>query len=199
MEKPSAFLHWMNLSLPSLRLLPLFSTLPGSPTVLPSPSIPPSSLSPALIGVLFSPTRIWLLSLRMSWTRAFLLSSLSVLLIVTFSSVVKSAAVRDDAKPADAQGAARQVFMAESDASNFFSQKRRSRRSPKYYAEVQAEQRMKRAASERRREYNEEQRDEYENYLEEDRDEVNERSRETNEQLREYHYDGLHPRFYWFH
>lgn len=34
-------------------------------------------------------------------------------------------------------GAARQVFMAESDASNFFSQKRRSRRSPKYYAEVQ--------------------------------------------------------------
>lgn len=29
---------------------------------------------------------------------------------------------------------------------------------------------MKRAASERRREYNEEQRDEYENYLEEDRD-----------------------------
>uniref|UniRef100_A0A3B3YUK3 Unique cartilage matrix-associated protein n=1 Tax=Poecilia mexicana TaxID=48701 RepID=A0A3B3YUK3_9TELE len=96
-------------------------------------------------------------------------------------------------------GAARQVFMAESDASNFFSQKRRSRRSPKSYAEVQAEQRMKRAASERRREYNEEQRDEYENYLEEDRDEVNERSRETNEQLREYHYDGLYPRFYWFH
>ncbi|XP_032445510.1 LOW QUALITY PROTEIN: upper zone of growth plate and cartilage matrix associated a [Xiphophorus hellerii] len=198
MEKPSAFLHWMNLSLPSLHLLPLFSSLPGSPTVLPSirPSLHPASV---LLDVLFSPTLIWLLSLRMSWTRAFLLSSLSVLLIVTFSGVVKSAAVRDDSKPADAQGAARQVFMAESDASNFFSQKRRSRRSPKYYAEVQAEQRMKRAASERRREYNEEQRDEYENYLEEDRDEVNERSRETNEQLREYHYDGLHPRFYWFH
>ncbi|XP_014829180.1 PREDICTED: unique cartilage matrix-associated protein [Poecilia mexicana] len=197
MEIPSAFIHWMNLSLPSLHLLLLFSSLPGSPTFL--PSILPSSLSLTLIGVLFSPTRIWLFSLRMSWTRAFVLSSLSILLIITFSSVVKSAAVRDDSKPADAQGAARQVFMAESDASNFFSQKRRSRRSPKSYAEVQAEQRMKRAASERRREYNEEQRDEYENYLEEDRDEVNERSRETNEQLREYHYDGLYPRFYWFH
>lgn len=29
--------------------------------------------------------------------------------------------------------------------------------------------------------------------------EVNERSRETNEQLREFHYDGLSPRYYWFH
>uniref|UniRef100_A0A3B3UPG5 Unique cartilage matrix-associated protein n=1 Tax=Poecilia latipinna TaxID=48699 RepID=A0A3B3UPG5_9TELE len=125
----------------------------------------------------------------MSWTRAFILSSLSILLIITCKYLVSMEGIR----------AARQVFMAESDASNFFSQKRRSRRSPKSYAEVQAEQRMKRAASERRREYNEEQRDEYENYLEEDRDEVNERSRETNEQLREYHYDGLYPRFYWFH
>uniref|UniRef100_A0A3Q1FII6 Unique cartilage matrix-associated protein n=1 Tax=Acanthochromis polyacanthus TaxID=80966 RepID=A0A3Q1FII6_9TELE len=62
-----------------------------------------------------------------------------------------------------------------------------------------SEQRVKIAASERRREYNEEQRNEYENYAEEDRDEINERSRETNEQLREYHYDGLYPRYYWFH
>uniref|UniRef100_A0A3B4UP49 Unique cartilage matrix-associated protein n=1 Tax=Seriola dumerili TaxID=41447 RepID=A0A3B4UP49_SERDU len=62
-----------------------------------------------------------------------------------------------------------------------------------------AEQRVKIAASEHRREYNEEQRNEYENYAEEDRDEVNERSRETNEQLREYNYDGLYPRYYWFH
>ncbi|XP_037551664.1 upper zone of growth plate and cartilage matrix associated a [Nematolebias whitei] len=133
----------------------------------------------------------------MSWIRALILFLLSTLLILTFSRVVRSAAVRDDSKPADRKDAARQVFMHESDASNFF--KRRSRRSPKYYAEVQAEQRVKRAASERRREYNEEQRNEYENYVEEDRDELNERSRETNEQLREYHYDGLYPRSYWFH
>lgn len=79
------------------------------------------------------------------------------------TSAVRCAAVRDDAKPADAKGeanstrscrhlhqllsfrgvnpcdlwpldAARRVFVAESEASNFF--KRRSRRSPKYYAEL---------------------------------------------------------------
>ncbi|XP_028254990.1 upper zone of growth plate and cartilage matrix associated a [Parambassis ranga] len=132
----------------------------------------------------------------MSWTRVFVLSFLTTLLILTFSSVVENAAVRDDSKPADSKSAARHVFMPESDASNFF--KRRSRRSVRY-AEMQAEQRVRMAASERRREYNEEQRNEYENYVEEERDEINERSRETNEQLREYHYDGLYPRFYWFH
>ncbi|XP_023278789.1 unique cartilage matrix-associated protein [Seriola lalandi dorsalis] len=132
----------------------------------------------------------------MSWTRVFVLSLLTTLLILTFSSVVENAAVRDDTKPANPRGAARQVFMPESDASNFF--KRRTRRSTRYY-ELVAEQRVKIAASEHRREYNEEQRNEYENYAEEDRDEVNERSRETNEQLREYNYDGLYPRYYWFH
>ncbi|XP_047431063.1 upper zone of growth plate and cartilage matrix associated a [Mugil cephalus] len=133
----------------------------------------------------------------MSWTRGLVLSLLTALLIFTFSSVVKSAAVRDGSKPADAKGAAPQVFMPESDASNFF--KRRSRRSPRYYAEFLAEQRVRLAADKRRRDYNEEQRSEYENYVEEDRDEVNERSRETTEQMREYHYDGLYPRYYWYH
>uniref|UniRef100_A0A3P9IRG8 Unique cartilage matrix-associated protein n=1 Tax=Oryzias latipes TaxID=8090 RepID=A0A3P9IRG8_ORYLA len=133
----------------------------------------------------------------MSWTRVLVLPLVSILLILTLTSAVRSAAVRDDAKPADAKDAARRVFVAESEASNFF--KRRSRRSPKYYAELVAEQGMKRAASERRREFNEEQRNEYETYAEEDRDEINERSREMNEQLREYHYDGLYPRFHWFH
>ncbi|XP_040006798.1 upper zone of growth plate and cartilage matrix associated a [Xiphias gladius] len=127
----------------------------------------------------------------MSWTQIFLLSLLTTLFMLTFSSVVESAAVRDDPK-----GPARQVFMPESDASNFFQ--RRSRRSVQYY-ELQAEQRVRLAANERRREYNEEQRNEYEDYVEEERDEVNERSRETNEQLREFHYDGLYPRYYWFH
>uniref|UniRef100_A0A1A8PUY6 Unique cartilage matrix-associated protein n=1 Tax=Nothobranchius rachovii TaxID=451742 RepID=A0A1A8PUY6_9TELE len=133
----------------------------------------------------------------MSWTRALILFLLSTLFILTCSRTVKSAAVRDDSKPVDSKDAARQVFMPASDASKFI--KRRSRRSTSYYAELQAEQRVKRADSLRRRELNEERRNKYENYLEEDRDEVNERSRETGEQWREYHYDGLYPQFYWFH
>ncbi|XP_060924924.1 upper zone of growth plate and cartilage matrix associated a [Limanda limanda] len=132
----------------------------------------------------------------MSWTRVIVLSALTTLLILTFSSEVENAAVRDDSKPADHKGAARQVFMPESDASNFF--KRRGRRSVQYY-EFQAEQRVRLQKDEQRREYNEEQRNEYENYVEEERDEINERSRETNEQLREYHYDGFYPRSQWFH
>ncbi|XP_061570570.1 upper zone of growth plate and cartilage matrix associated a [Cololabis saira] len=133
----------------------------------------------------------------MSWTRVLVLCLPAILLILTVSSVVKSAAVRDDPKPAQPRGAARQVFMPESDASNFF--KRRSRRSVSSYDEFQAETKVKLTATEQRREYNEEQRTEYENYVEEDRDELNERSRETSEQMREYHYDGLYPRYHWFH
>ncbi|XP_026182846.1 upper zone of growth plate and cartilage matrix associated a [Mastacembelus armatus] len=133
----------------------------------------------------------------MSWTRVAVLSFLTTLLILTFSSVMESAAVQDDSESSESKGAARQVFTPQSDASNFF--KRRSRRSSRYYAELQAEQRVRLAVTERRREYNEEQRNEYENYVEEERDEQSERSRETNEQLREYHYDGLYPRYHWFH
>ncbi|XP_041637081.1 upper zone of growth plate and cartilage matrix associated a [Cheilinus undulatus] len=133
----------------------------------------------------------------MSWTRVLVLSLLSILLILTFSSVVENAAVKDDSKAKDPKGPAQQLFMAGSEASSFF--KRRSRRSPQYYAEYQAEQRVRLAANERRREYNEEQRDEYENYVEEERDEQGERTRETNEQFREFHYDGLYPRYLWFH
>ncbi|XP_030296106.1 putative cartilage matrix-associated protein [Sparus aurata] len=133
----------------------------------------------------------------MSWTRVVVLSLLTTLLFLTFSSVVDSAAVRDDSKAGHPKGPARQVFVPESEASNFF--KRRSRRSPRSYAELQAEQRVKIAANERWREYNEEQRNEHENYAEEARDESDERSRETHEQIREYHYDGLYPRYHWFH
>ncbi|XP_071369150.1 upper zone of growth plate and cartilage matrix associated a [Centroberyx affinis] len=137
----------------------------------------------------------------MSWTRVFVLALLATLLILTISSGAESAAVRDDAdtdaKADEPKGAARRVFMPESDASNFF--KRRSRRSVRYQAEIQAEQRVRLSADERRREYNEEQRDEFENYVEEERDEQNERTREKNEQWREFHYDGQYPRYYWHH
>ncbi|KAK5849110.1 hypothetical protein PBY51_008778 [Eleginops maclovinus] len=133
----------------------------------------------------------------MSWTRVFVLSLLPALLLLhLFSGAVESKAVKDHSKPRNHKGAARQVFLPESDASSFI--KRRSRRSTRYY-EIQVEQRVKIAASEQRREYNEEQRDEYEHYVKEERDEQNERSRETNEQYREYHYDGLSPQYYWFH
>ncbi|XP_018939055.1 unique cartilage matrix-associated protein-like [Cyprinus carpio] len=83
--------------------------------------------------------------------------------------------------------------MPASDASNFFKQ--RSRRSPRTYEEYYAEQRVKMAANERRREHLEEQNNEYENYLEEERDEQYERTREKNEQWREFHYDGQYPRY----
>uniref|UniRef100_A0A8C4X8W5 Unique cartilage matrix-associated protein n=1 Tax=Erpetoichthys calabaricus TaxID=27687 RepID=A0A8C4X8W5_ERPCA len=56
-----------------------------------------------------------------------------------------------------------------------------------------SENRQRLAADERRREYYEEQRNEYENYVEEERDEQYERTREKTEQWREWHYDGLYP------
>uniref|UniRef100_A0A3Q3WVN3 Unique cartilage matrix-associated protein n=1 Tax=Mola mola TaxID=94237 RepID=A0A3Q3WVN3_MOLML len=132
----------------------------------------------------------------MSWTQVVVVSLFTTLLILTFSSVVENAALRDDSKADHPKGVPLHVFMPESDASNFF--KRRSRRSSGYYAEPQAEQRVKLSLSERRREYDEEQRNDSENYVEERRDEQNERSREMTEQFRESHYAGLYHRSYWF-
>ncbi|XP_077424017.1 upper zone of growth plate and cartilage matrix-associated protein isoform X3 [Vanacampus margaritifer] len=56
-----------------------------------------------------------------------------------------------------------------------------------------AEQRQVLAADERRREFHEEKRNEFESYVEEVDDEQNERSRESTEQWREFHYDGMNP------
>ncbi|XP_053544008.1 upper zone of growth plate and cartilage matrix associated a isoform X2 [Ictalurus punctatus] len=61
--------------------------------------------------------------------------------------------------------------------------------------ERHAEHKLQSAASERRREYYEEQSNEYENHLEESRNEQYERNRENAEQWREYHYDGLYPQY----
>ncbi|KAM8884013.1 upper zone of growth plate and cartilage matrix associated a [Synchiropus picturatus] len=130
-------------------------------------------------------------------SQVFTLCLVSAILILSFASLGESAVVRGDSKSDQTQGVAQALFMKGPDASNFF--KRRSRRSPKYYAELQAEQQVKRAHSERLREDNEEQLDEYEIFAEEERDEQNERTRERNEQYREFHYDGLQPRYYWFH
>ncbi|XP_053107183.1 unique cartilage matrix-associated protein isoform X2 [Hemicordylus capensis] len=86
----------------------------------------------------------------------------------------------------------KRVFMQESDASNFF--KKRSKRFTKSRDELN-ENRQMLAADEQRREYYEEQRNEFENFVEEERDEQDERSREQIEQWREYHYDGLYPSY----
>ncbi|XP_012586732.1 PREDICTED: unique cartilage matrix-associated protein isoform X2 [Condylura cristata] len=85
------------------------------------------------------------------------------------------------------------IFMQESDASNFL--KKRGKRSPKSQDEVNAEHRQKLRADELRREYYEEQRNEYENFVEEQNDEQEERSREAIEQWRQWHYDGLYPSY----
>ncbi|KAL2761485.1 putative cartilage matrix-associated protein isoform 2 precursor [Daubentonia madagascariensis] len=58
-----------------------------------------------------------------------------------------------------------------------------------------AENRQKLRADELRREYYEEQRNEFENFVEEQNDEQEERNREAVEQWRQWHYDGLHPSY----
>ncbi|XP_053521797.1 unique cartilage matrix-associated protein isoform X1 [Artibeus jamaicensis] len=88
-------------------------------------------------------------------------------------------------------GVEEKIFMQESDASNFL--KKRGKRSSKSRDEVNAEDRQKLRADELRREYHEEQRNEFENFAEEQNDEQEERSREAIEQWRQWHYDGLYP------
>ncbi|KAL4005568.1 hypothetical protein ACER0C_005281 [Sarotherodon galilaeus] len=93
----------------------------------------------------------------------------------------------------DPQGSLKRVFMKQADASNFF--RRRSRRGVKSQDELDAEQRQILAADERKREFHEEKRNEFESYAEEEHDEQDERSRESTEQWREFHYDGMHPAY----
>ncbi|CAL8318389.1 unnamed protein product [Lota lota] len=133
----------------------------------------------------------------MSWTQVIFVSLCATVLILTLSSGTDSASVPGAAKAMEPKGSAGRVFMPEVDASTFF--KSRGRRSTRYHAEVQAEQRVKLAANARRIELIEEQRHKYENYAEEVHDEQNERSREKNEQWREFQYDGLYPRYDWRH
>ncbi|XP_059118417.1 unique cartilage matrix-associated protein isoform X2 [Peromyscus eremicus] len=57
----------------------------------------------------------------------------------------------------------------------------------------EAENIQKLRDDELRREYYEEQRNEFENFVEEQRDEQEERTREAVEQWRQWHYDGLYP------
>uniref|UniRef100_A0A8C6D978 Unique cartilage matrix-associated protein n=1 Tax=Moschus moschiferus TaxID=68415 RepID=A0A8C6D978_MOSMO len=86
-----------------------------------------------------------------------------------------------------------EIFMQESDALNFL--KKRSKRSPRSQDEVNVENRQKLRADELRREHHEEQRNEFENFVEEQNDEQEERSREAIEQWRQWHYDSLYPSY----
>ncbi|XP_030587219.1 putative cartilage matrix-associated protein isoform X2 [Archocentrus centrarchus] len=130
----------------------------------------------------------------MSWTYATLLALLTVLLALSWFPQANSAAVPSSTGSAkDPQGPLKRVFMKQADASNFF--RRRTRRGVKSQDELDAEQRQILAADERKREFHEEKRNEFESYSEEDNDEQNERTRESTEQWREFHYDGMHPAY----
>uniref|UniRef100_A0A3Q0SJB8 Unique cartilage matrix-associated protein n=1 Tax=Amphilophus citrinellus TaxID=61819 RepID=A0A3Q0SJB8_AMPCI len=125
----------------------------------------------------------------MSWTYATLLALLTVLLALS----CESDAGESELPPASTAGPLKRVFMKQADASNFF--RRRTRRGVKSQDELDAEQRQILAADERKREFHEEKRNEFESYSEEDNDEQNERTRESTEQWREFHYDGMHPAY----
>ncbi|XP_031138395.1 unique cartilage matrix-associated protein [Sander lucioperca] len=128
----------------------------------------------------------------MSWTYATLLGLLAVLLALSLSPEADTAAVPNSTGRAkDPQDQLKNIFMKEADASNFF--RRRSRRASKSQDEINAEQRQILAADERKREFHEEKRNEFESYAEEEHDEQNEKTRESTEQWREFHYDGMHP------
>ncbi|XP_072290590.1 unique cartilage matrix-associated protein [Eucyclogobius newberryi] len=128
---------------------------------------------------------------NMSWTHSSLLALLTLICALSLSPEADSAAVPNDNSAKDAKGPLKKIFLKEADATNFF--KRRSRRSSKSQDEINAEQRQVLAADERRREFHEEKRNEYENHAEEQNDEQDERTRESTEQWREFHYDGMYP------
>ncbi|XP_043569196.1 upper zone of growth plate and cartilage matrix associated a [Chiloscyllium plagiosum] len=131
----------------------------------------------------------------MEWKQFILLSCLGTIFILGILRESESAAVPMDkaSKPGNQERMKRQVFVSEQDASNFF--KRRAKRSPKSRAEIMAENRQRLAADERRKEYHEEQLNEWESFAEEEQDEQYERSHEKIESWRQWYYDGLYPSY----
>ncbi|XP_053429116.1 unique cartilage matrix-associated protein [Nycticebus coucang] len=130
----------------------------------------------------------------MTWRQILLLSCLSAVVLLTGLQKGTGASVGTrQVAGEEAQNGMKQIFMQESDASNFL--KKRGKRSPKSQVEVNVENRQKLRADELRREYFEEQRNEFENFVEEQNDEQEERNREAVEQWRQWHYDGLYPSY----
>ncbi|XP_040199342.1 unique cartilage matrix-associated protein [Rana temporaria] len=130
----------------------------------------------------------------MNWKQVLFLSFAAAVVLLAVSQVAESASVRSrDDGATDKKESLKKIFMQESDASNFF--KKRGKRSTKSQDEINAENRVRLSADERRREYYEEQRNEFENYVEEEQDEQEERTRQQVEQWRQWHYDGLSPSY----
>ncbi|KAF5928698.1 hypothetical protein HPG69_008486 [Diceros bicornis minor] len=131
----------------------------------------------------------------MAYRQLFLVSCLLavVLLSILQEGTDASVGTRQVAGQEAQEGVEQKIFMQESDALNFL--KRRGKRSPTSRDEINAENRQKLQADELRREYHEEQRNEFENFVEEQTDEQEERSREAIEQWRQWHYDGLYPSY----
>ncbi|XP_022435917.1 unique cartilage matrix-associated protein [Delphinapterus leucas] len=129
----------------------------------------------------------------MAWRQLFLICCLSA--VVLLSTLREGTAVAVGTRRLAGQevqeGVEGKIFMQESDALNFL--KKRGKRSLKSREEVNAENRQKLQADELRREHYEEQRNEFENFVEEQNDEQEERSREAIEQWRQWHSDGLYP------
>ncbi|CAK7321560.1 Unique cartilage matrix-associated protein [Vulpes lagopus] len=131
----------------------------------------------------------------MAWRELLLASGLlaAVLLTMLQEGTGASVGTQQVAEQEAQEDVEQKIFMQESDASNFL--KKRDKRSPKSRDEANAENRQKLRADELRREYHEEQRNEFENFVEEQNDEQEERSREAIEQWRQWHYDGLYPSY----
>ncbi|XP_006150062.1 unique cartilage matrix-associated protein isoform X1 [Tupaia chinensis] len=131
----------------------------------------------------------------MTWRQVLLLSCVSavVLLSMLQEGTCASVGTRQAAGEEAQEDVKQKIFMQESEASNFL--RKRGKRSPKSRDEVNAENRQKLRADELQREYYEEQRNEFENFVEEQNDEQEERGREAVEQWRQWHYDGLYPSY----
>ncbi|XP_026334445.2 unique cartilage matrix-associated protein [Ursus arctos] len=131
----------------------------------------------------------------MAWRQLLLAFCLSAAVLLTMLQEGTGALVgtRQVAGQEAQEDVEQKIFMQESDASNFL--KRRGKRSPKFQDEANVENGQKLRADELRREYYEEQRNEFENFVQEQNDEQEERSREAMEQWRQWHYDGLYPSY----
>uniref|UniRef100_A0A3P8WHJ6 Unique cartilage matrix-associated protein n=2 Tax=Cynoglossus semilaevis TaxID=244447 RepID=A0A3P8WHJ6_CYNSE len=126
----------------------------------------------------------------MSCTPVSLLAVLSLLFVLSLSPEAESAAVAG--RKSNAEGPLRRVFMKEADASNFF--RKRTRRNLKSQDEIDAEQRMVLAADNRKREFQEEKGNEFEDFDEEEEDdEESETTTQNTEQWGELSYEGTDP------
>ncbi|MBV96473.1 putative cartilage matrix-associated protein, partial [Eschrichtius robustus] len=106
----------------------------------------------------------------MAWRQLFLISCLSavVLLSILREGTAVSVGTRRLAGQEVQEGVEEKIFMQESDALNFLQ--KRGKRSPRSREKVNAEKRLKLQADELWREHHEEQRSEFENFVEEQND-----------------------------